>query len=207
MKNAITIGELARRSGLSRSTLLYYDRLGLLEANGRSGGNYRLYTPADAERLAQICLYRGMGIPLKQIPHLLAQDRQAGPSERILRHRLQVLEQQIADYQEQQRQILRLLEQMSSRKSARPRGRRGSGPQGHVAQGRLTHPTGKESLVISKQRWVEVMRAAGFTEQDMLRWHQSFEKMEPAGHQEFLESLNLPADEIARIRRHSAKTE
>lgn len=61
--------------------------------------------------------------------------------------------------------------------------------------------------MVSKERWVDIMRAAGFKEEDMLRWHQSFEKMEPQGHQEFLESLNLPADEITRIRRRSAKTE
>ncbi len=30
MQQGITVGQLARRSGLSRATLLYYDRLGLL---------------------------------------------------------------------------------------------------------------------------------------------------------------------------------
>jgi len=207
VKDTITIGELARRSGLSRSALLYYHRLGLLEATQRTGGNYRLYSSIDVERLTQICFYRNMGIPLKQIPRLLEQDRDAGPSERILQHRLQVLEQQITECQEQQRQILRLLEQLSSRKSAHPRGCRGPGPEGRTPKGRLKRLSRKESLVVGKERWVDIMRAAGFKEEDMLRWHQSFEKMEPQGHQEFLESLNLPADEIARIRRHSAKTE
>ena len=48
---ALTVGRLAKRFGLSRSTLLYYDRLGLLCPSGRSGGDYRLYEDADAQRL------------------------------------------------------------------------------------------------------------------------------------------------------------
>jgi hypothetical protein len=47
------------------------------------------------------------------------------------------------------------------------------------------------------------MRAAGFTEQAMWQWHRSFETMEPDAHQEFLESLEIPAEEITRIRQWS----
>jgi hypothetical protein len=47
------------------------------------------------------------------------------------------------------------------------------------------------------------MRAAGFTEEDMHRWHKEFEKAAPAEHQEFLEFLHVPADEIAKIREWS----
>jgi hypothetical protein len=34
----------------------------------------------------------------------------------------------------------------------------------------------------------------------MRKWHREFEAREPVAHQEFLESLNLDADEIRRIR-------
>ena len=44
------------------------------------------------------------------------------------------------------------------------------------------------------------MKAAGLSDQDMQNWHQQFEKMEPDAHQEFLESLNIEADEIKTIR-------
>jgi hypothetical protein len=47
------------------------------------------------------------------------------------------------------------------------------------------------------------MRAAGFTEDDMHRWHREFEKAAPAEHQEFLEFLRISADEIVRIRAQS----
>jgi SAM-dependent methyltransferase len=45
--SAFTIGALARRFSLARSTLLYYDRIGLLCPRGRSQGNDRLYSAAD----------------------------------------------------------------------------------------------------------------------------------------------------------------
>lgn len=49
------IGELAALGGLSRSTLLYYDRIGLLSPSGRSEANYRLYSAEDRERTTPSC--------------------------------------------------------------------------------------------------------------------------------------------------------
>jgi MerR family transcriptional regulator, thiopeptide resistance regulator len=57
--------------------------------------------------------------------------------------------------------------------------------------------------MITKDKWVDIMRAAGFTEDDMHRWHREFEKAAPAEHQEFLEFLRIPADQIVRIRERS----
>ena len=34
----------------------------------------------------------------------------------------------------------------------------------------------------------------------MVRWHQTFEKLEPEEHQKFLESLSIDAEEIKHIR-------
>jgi hypothetical protein len=56
---------------------------------------------------------------------------------------------------------------------------------------------------MSKERWSGIMRAAGMSEEDMHNWHREFEAREPLAHQEFLESLNLDADEIKRIRHWS----
>jgi hypothetical protein len=59
--------------------------------------------------------------------------------------------------------------------------------------------------MISKERWVDIMRAAGLNDQDMQNWHRQFEKMEPEAHQEFLESLGIKAEEIAKIREWSRR--
>jgi hypothetical protein len=58
----------------------------------------------------------------------------------------------------------------------------------------------EESPVVNKERWIEIMRAAGLTEENMHNWHVQFEKMEPGAHQEFLESLGIEAAEIGSIR-------
>jgi len=55
--------------------------------------------------------------------------------------------------------------------------------------------------MVNKERWVEIMRAAGLTDEAMRNWHIQFERMEPEAHQEFLESLGIKAAEIGRIRK------
>ena len=173
----LTIGALARTSGLSRSTLLYYDRLGLLPAGQRSSANYRLYSTAEAQQLEQICMYRQLGIPLKEIGRLLREPGGILPVE-ILRRRLQTLDKDIAVLRRQQQCIVQLLKQESIY---------------------------DEDHMITKERWVEIMRAAGLGEQDMMNWHAQFETMEPEAHQEFLESLGIEPDEIKKIREHSRR--
>jgi hypothetical protein len=60
--------------------------------------------------------------------------------------------------------------------------------------------------MMSKDKWVGIMKAAGFSEQQMHRWHSEFEKGAPAEHQEFLEFRHIAPDEIARIRKAGADT-
>lgn len=171
----LTISALARESGLSRSALLYYDRLGLLKPAGRSRAGYRLYSSNETERLGQICLYRQMGIPLREMKRLLARSDGNAPVE-ILERRLRALGREIASLRKQQRQIVQLLRQRQLRKGVE---------------------------MINKERWVDIMRAAGLKDEDMRNWHVQFEKMEPDAHQEFLESLGIEPPEIRKIREWS----
>jgi MerR family transcriptional regulator, thiopeptide resistance regulator len=176
-KVLVTISALAKESGLSRSALLYYDRLNLLKPFKRSRSGYRLYSPAELERLQQICLFRQMGIPLKDMKKLLDQSG-GNASIKILQRRLRALGREIANLRRQQRTIVELLKQRQLQEGVE---------------------------MISKDRWVEIMRAAGLKDQDMHNWHVQFEKMEPEAHQEFLESLGIKPTEIAKIREWSRK--
>lgn len=205
MMDGVYISTLARQHGLSRTALLYYSKLGLLKPSMRSGSGYRLYSFGDAERLKQICLYRKMGIPLKDIARMLRHDAEAGPSEVLLRRRLQTLETEIELLQEQQQLVLRLLEQLNKRNSATNRGKQFRHPRALAAGKRQCGFHSKENDMVSKHRWVEIMTAAGFSEADRKKWHQTFEKMEPQAHQEFLESLGIDGQEISRIREWSRK--
>jgi MerR family redox-sensitive transcriptional activator SoxR len=63
---ALTIGELAARSGVAPSALRYYERLGLIRA-GRSGGNQRRYDRSELRRVAFIRIAAQVGIPLDEV--------------------------------------------------------------------------------------------------------------------------------------------
>ena len=67
----LKVGELAQRSGLTVRTLHHYDAIGLLAPSGRSESGYRLYSPADVQRLHGIQALRHMGLPLAHIGELL----------------------------------------------------------------------------------------------------------------------------------------
>ena len=66
----LRIGELASHASVSRRTVDYYTGLGLLTPV-RSGGNFRLYEPADVPRIAAIRRLEAQGIKLDEITHLL----------------------------------------------------------------------------------------------------------------------------------------
>jgi MerR family mercuric resistance operon transcriptional regulator len=66
-----TIGDLAKSADVPVSTLRYYERVGLLVADGRSDGNYRVYGPAARERLDFIRSAKDAGFTLEDIAELL----------------------------------------------------------------------------------------------------------------------------------------
>ena len=57
--------------------------------------------------------------------------------------------------------------------------------------------------MITKQKWVSIMKACGLSDEQMHRWHAEFERSAPEEHQEFLEFLHIPAAEINTIREKS----
>src|SRR5215472_15426757 len=81
-----SISRLARACGLSRSALLYYDRLGLLKPSGRTGSGYRYYTAAEQRRLQRIGHFREAGLTLKEIRAVLSSGGK--PGARLLEKRL-----------------------------------------------------------------------------------------------------------------------
>lgn len=170
----MTVSALARACGLSRTTLLYYESQGLLRRPPRTAGNYRAYGAQDLQRVREIGLYRKVGLSVPEIRAALG--RAAGGAASVLEHRLVAIDAEIETLRAHQRAILRLLQRSRSF---------------------------RRYQMITKDRWVAIMRGAGFTEADMGRWHAEFEKSAPQEHQEFLEFLHIPADEIAKIREWS----
>ncbi|EKM20785.1 merR regulatory family protein [Vibrio harveyi] len=166
----LTVTQLARECGLSRTTILYYEREGLLAPAHRSENGYRWYGEKEMQRLRTISSYRSYGLPISSIRTLLAQKGKSQAE--ILKDHFNELEREIQNLRAQQKAIVVLLQE----------------------------PQLIEDNIVTKERWVQIMQAAGFSESDMVTWHQKFEEMEPAEHQKFLESLGIEQDEIVRIR-------
>ena len=67
-----TIGDLARRSGLSVRTVRFYADVGVVPETARSAGGYRLYDLEAAARLDLVRTLRDLGLPLDAIRDLLS---------------------------------------------------------------------------------------------------------------------------------------
>src|SRR4051794_40129223 len=64
---ALKVGELARRTGLTIRTLHHYDEIGLLKPSLHTEAGHRLYTTGDVARLQQVLSLRQLGFGLEEI--------------------------------------------------------------------------------------------------------------------------------------------
>jgi MerR family transcriptional regulator, thiopeptide resistance regulator len=64
---ALKVGELARRTGLTVRTLHHYDEIGLLKPSLHTDSGHRLYTGSDIGRLQQILSLRHLGFSLDEV--------------------------------------------------------------------------------------------------------------------------------------------
>jgi MerR family transcriptional regulator, thiopeptide resistance regulator len=79
----LTVSRLARLCGLSRTTVLYYESIGLLTSARRGTGRYRAYSESDISRLRQICAWRNAGLKLDDIQTILSPGQPARPESDI----------------------------------------------------------------------------------------------------------------------------
>ncbi|WP_406609433.1 MerR family transcriptional regulator [Agarivorans sp. JK6] len=171
----LNISALAKKYGLSRTTLLYYERQQLLNPAYRSSNGYRWYGQPEQARLEKIIALRAFGMPIKQIAQQLNNEESLVEHQilnGLLGEHFQQLELQVQKLRVQQKAVLLLLDKAKRLKQNE----------------------------VSKDDWVAVMQAAGLSEQDMSDWHRQFEQLQPQQHQRFLELLGIGNKEIAKIR-------
>ena len=168
------ITELARKFGLSRSTLLYYDRIGLLAPSGRSEAGYRLYSSDDRDKLATICSFRQAGLTIEDIRRVISMEEDAEGV--VLQRRMRELGEEIRTLQTQQYLLGKMLQVRS---------------------------LGELPVTVDKQAWIEMLRAAGMDDAAMERWHIEFERRAPEAHHQFLLALGISEDEALFIRKRS----
>ena len=71
-KNAFRSNEFAAIFGISKDTLLYYDRIGLFSPAFRAPNGYRYYTSEQTESLSTILALRSLDVPISRIQEYFA---------------------------------------------------------------------------------------------------------------------------------------
>lgn len=165
-----TIKHLSSEYHLSRSTLLYYDSIGLLKPSERTDKNYRKYSDRDRERLGKICTLREAGIPLEEIKEVLLRDDK---EQDILTKKLQELNNEIRDLRIKQKLIVRLLKSQNQTDA---------------------------KMLMDVTTFKQVLYSLGFDDVQMDRFHREFEQKAPDSHRFFLEFLGLGEEEIRYIK-------
>ncbi|HEU4785548.1 MAG TPA: MerR family DNA-binding transcriptional regulator [Ktedonobacterales bacterium] len=99
----LTIGQIARRTGVSAKTIRFYEEIGLLPEPSRGPNSYRRYRLADLNRLLLLRRIRLLGLPLSSAKPLLigASDARCGDVQRqllsLVEQRLHTIDQEIAE--------------------------------------------------------------------------------------------------------------
>jgi DNA-binding transcriptional MerR regulator len=151
-----TIGQLSNKVALSRSTLLYYDEIGLLKPSTRTAANYRRYSEEDLCRLQQICLYRETGMPLIEIRQLL--ESSANDTDLILEKHLHDLNQSMRKLEIQRQIIARMI---------------------------IRNRIPEQNTTPNRDAFVKVLHKAGLNDVNLARLHKEFERLFPKEHQAF----------------------
>ena len=124
----MTIGEFARRSGVTVKALRYYDSRGLLPPSGRRPNGYRTYGEADLHRLAFIQQAKALGLTLEAIRELVGASHESNgvrPRPRLLRMlegRIEQTTRQIAMLTLLRKKLSRRRTTLARRRNGRPGG-------------------------------------------------------------------------------------
>lgn len=115
--HGLTIGDLAKRTGVKVQTIRYYEMIGLLPAPDRTEGNQRRYEERAAGTLRFIRHARDLGFEIEQIRDLLAlashPERPCSDADAIARRHLEQVEQRITILQSLRGELKRMIRQCS----------------------------------------------------------------------------------------------
>lgn len=113
----LTIGDLAKRTGVKVQTIRYYETIDLLPAPDRTDGNQRRYDDRATHTLRFIRHARDLGFEIDQIRGLLSlvanPEESCTGADAIARHHLSQVEQRIAILQSLRSELKRMIRQCS----------------------------------------------------------------------------------------------
>ena len=97
----LTIGKLARETGVAVETLRYYERRGLIAPCRRTASGYRLYQPDASRRLRFIRRAQALGFSLAEIGELLSlhehPEQDMGSVKRLAQAKIDNIAAKVAD--------------------------------------------------------------------------------------------------------------
>lgn len=121
-------GELARRVGVSKDTLRFYERKGLLPRPVRLANNYRVYPPEAVGRVLWIRKILSAGFTVDELARILAERERGGVPCRSVRdlgaEKLAALEEQIRELTAVRDTLRGLLDDWDRRLAEAPPGER-----------------------------------------------------------------------------------
>ncbi len=115
MEEVLTIGRLAKLTGLSVSAIRFYEQKGLMQAPPRNKSGYRVYPSKMVEKVSFIKSCRDLDFPIPTISELLnlcyPQDDaiDCNSVQQRIRKRLETVQQQLDVLDEQRQKLERML--------------------------------------------------------------------------------------------------
>lgn len=104
MDGMYTISEMANIFGVSRQTLIYYDKIGLFGPAEVNEKGYRFYSPTQIPFMRLICMLRDLGVDLDEITRLTSSYDVAEMANK-LRERVFELDGQIAALEKERNSV------------------------------------------------------------------------------------------------------
>jgi MerR family copper efflux transcriptional regulator len=120
MERPLTVGQLARATGVPAKTIRYYEQVGVLPVPRRSDAGYRHYSRHDVHRLLFIRRARALGLSLTSLKMLTAElDHGECLTMRprlhaLVAEQLCTVQQQIAEFQVLERQLAQVLHRLQT---------------------------------------------------------------------------------------------
>jgi len=123
MNQALRIGDAATRSGVTRDTIRYYERAGLLDRPRRTTARHRTYDERALQRIRLVRQLQNCGLTIsdiKEIVFLADADRPVASKRliEILRRRLTFLEERITSMEQCRHQLIEVLRDVAAGRSA-----------------------------------------------------------------------------------------
>lgn len=120
MIDRIRIGQLAAQCGVTRDTIRFYERAGLLPKPRRTATRHRIYDDKTAQQIRFIRESQDLGLTLDDIRQLIALSESDSPTAgrrvaEILRSRLDAIESRIASFEKFRDRLTQMVQRAGER--------------------------------------------------------------------------------------------